>query len=872
MFDLRFPADGLVREKWLKVVRRQRSENDWMPSKFSTVCSEHFHMPDRKLTKKGRTLLKKNAVPFIAEASQSTERPETPQIVEADISDLDSIFDSPRKAFLKAQVSKLSEDKLKLKKSNSSLKRKNKYILKKYSNLKKIVLELKKKYMLTENQMDELSSSAELVDLKNRLFCTQRSKLYRKKYTPALRKFAVTLHYYSPAAYKYVRQVFNGVLPHPRVIGRWYENSRADPGFSKQALDTLIEKFKATGKRLICSLVADEMALRHQAIWTGKKTVGVVDFGAGPSKSSEIATQAYVFNVVCMNENWMIPVAYFLVNGLSAETRANLIKTCLKECYSVGVDIFSITFDGCSSNINAANLLGCNLKDPYNLKTTFKHPSGTYKVAILLDACHMIKLVRNTFEAKRLIYNGNGKHIRWQFLIDLLKLQKNLGLNFANKLTARHIHFRNEVMKVKLATQVMSMSVANALKLCSEIAPSPDFSGTEHTVEFIELFNNLFDIFNSRSSQFYGMKKPLSAQNAREVLEYLDKVKNYILGLSIFIKYRSTVRGRVSMKLVKKNLIVTKSKTGFLGFLVCIESLRHLYSSLILEGRMLYIATYRLSQDHIEMLFGLIRRHGGYNNNPNVIQFKGIFKKILHHLELKSSFLGNCIPLEKVTILTCSSAVQNINKTVGRRVLDEELIHLNHNNSISYTEEDTLVINNIDIFSSVLNSESSVAYENQIVGYISGWVSRVLSKSLKCEPCINSLFTVNKLYFHKLINLKNKGGLCFPSEDVYKICLKSESALKIYMKENGHIFHDGAVSMLKLRIFRTFVTSHDIFPLLHNHSIEFHPTFNHRVHIIPAIIEKYLNLRLHYAHKINSKSNTTSKRPQRNKLTLFEGS
>lgn len=72
--------------------------------------------------------------------------------------------------------------------------------------------------------------------------------------------------------------------------------------------------------------------------------------------------------------------------------------------------------------------------------------------------------------------------------------------------------------------------------------------------------------------------------------------------------------------------------------------------TLILKGRMQYIATYRQSQDHIEMLFELIRRHGGYNNNPNVIQFKGIFKKNLHHLELKSSFLGNCIPLEKVSI------------------------------------------------------------------------------------------------------------------------------------------------------------------------------------------------------------------------------
>lgn len=127
--------------------------------------------------------------------------------------------------------------------------------------------------MISVNQFDELNSCAELVDLKNRLLLKKRSST-RQKFSPALRNFAVTLHYYSPAAYKYVRQVFNNALPHPRVIGKWYENNNADPGFCREALDTLNKKFQATGKRLMCSLVADEMALRHQAIWTGTKTVG----------------------------------------------------------------------------------------------------------------------------------------------------------------------------------------------------------------------------------------------------------------------------------------------------------------------------------------------------------------------------------------------------------------------------------------------------------------------------------------------------------------------------------------------------------------------------------------------------------------------
>lgn len=251
------------------------------------------------------------------------------------------------------------------------------------------------------------------------------------------------------------------------MIGKWYENSSGDPGFNKQALDNLQKKYKNSNKRILCTLVADEMALRHQTTWNGRKTAGVVDFGAGSSNSCEVATQSYVFILVCMNESWKIPVAYFLVNGLSAETRANLLKTCFSECSNVGVDIVAITFDGCAANINAANLLGCDLKHPACLKTTLKHPECDLEVAIMLDACHMIK-VRNSFEAKRLIFDECGREIRWQLITNIVKLQENIGLKFANKITSRHIHFRNEIMK-KLATQVMSMSVANALRLCNEI-------------------------------------------------------------------------------------------------------------------------------------------------------------------------------------------------------------------------------------------------------------------------------------------------------------------------------------------------------------------------------------------------------------------
>lgn len=265
-----------------------------------------------------------------------------------------------------------------------------------------------------------------------------------------------------------------------------------------------------------------------------KKTEGLVDFGGGYN-SNVIATEAYVFLLVALNESWKLPVGYFFVKGVSSETRTHLIISCLSKSYQSGVDVVAVTFDGCQANFSAAKILGCDLTDPSNLKTTFKHPSCDKEVALIFDPCHMIKLVRNTFESKKIIFNKFDKEIKWHLLINLNNLQKNQGLNFANKLSERHLNFRNEIMKVKLATQLLSKSVAKALELCEQLLVSSRFKDTAATVEFIEIFNDLFDVFNSRSGEMFGYKKPICPQNAMEVMDFLDKAKEYILSLKEYI-------------------------------------------------------------------------------------------------------------------------------------------------------------------------------------------------------------------------------------------------------------------------------------------------------------------------------------------------
>ena len=92
---------------------------------------------------------------------------------------------------------------------------------------------------------------------------------------------------------------------------------------------------------------------------------------------------------------------------------------------------------------------------------------------------------------------------------------------------------------------------------------------------------------------------------------FLVKARKYILGLQ-------DERGTPIMK--------TRRKTGFLGFLCCIDSVQALYDRLLAadDGPL----TYKMSQDHLELFFAAVRACGRWNNNPTASQFTAAYKRL----------------------------------------------------------------------------------------------------------------------------------------------------------------------------------------------------------------------------------------------------
>ena len=243
----------------------------------------------------------------------------------------------------------------------------------------------------------------------------------------------------------------------------------------------------------------DEMAIKKHISWDGKKYNGYVDLGNGIKDDSlPVAGDALVFMVVAIDESWKVPCGYFFIDGLSGAERANLVNVCLQRLSDAGIKVISLTCDGPSCHFSMLSALGASLH-PSKMIPYFLHPSNKEKIYVLLDVCHMLKLVRNTLAEKEIILDKDGGKILWQYLTDLHKLQNDEGLRLGNKLKKAHVQWRQQKMKVNLAAQSLSSSVADAIEYCATILKLPQFQGSEATVKFLRMFDHLFDVLNSRN-------------------------------------------------------------------------------------------------------------------------------------------------------------------------------------------------------------------------------------------------------------------------------------------------------------------------------------------------------------------------------------
>jgi hypothetical protein len=487
----------------VSAVRRK----DWQPSISSVLCSSHFtkecyrrppglkkrallngdaipsifvahpqHLqpvPTKKRRVLNRTATFTSCSPLNSESDDAQVNPEDQTVQTTETPIITTTTDAMTQTGSRRGRPLISRDLTisKLRRTVKTLKQKLSRLQKKYVTQKNLVQLLQKDNATHCIKFDAIDGIlSELVDNQGK----NKTRRTNRDYSDEIKTFALTVHYYSPKTYNYLRSKF--ILPSSRTIRKWLESVDCEPGFLKDVIDTVSAKFPK--EKNAFSLVIDSMSIRKRLVVN--RSSGLLDGYITIGDDKKLAGEALVFLLVPILGGQRYPIAYFLVEKCDAEIQSRLIQQCLVMTGERGIDIINITCDGCPSNISTLTKLGANLPAlPY-----FTHPILEHFVYVTLDPVHMLKLARNALATLRRLKSSDGM-VDYKYIEDLVTFQDSVGLRLANKLSKRHLKWHNMKMKVRLAAQTLSSSVADALDYLA--ATDVNFKDSGPTVVFIRM-------------------------------------------------------------------------------------------------------------------------------------------------------------------------------------------------------------------------------------------------------------------------------------------------------------------------------------------------------------------------------------------------
>ena len=300
---------------------------------------------------------------------------------------------------------------------------------------------------------------------------------------------------------------------------------------------------------------------------------------------------------------------------------------------------------------------------------------------------------------------------------------------------------------MNLAAQTLSASVADDLEYCgTKLKDLSISSGCLTTCLTL----------NSRNPFAKGKKSPMRKANEDSWCPFLVKARKYILGLQ-------DERGTPIMK--------TRRKTGFLGFLCCIDSVQALYDRLVAadDGPLRYILTYKMSQDHLELFFAAVRACGRWKNCQSV--HSRIQATLMRHNVEATN--GNCGKQDSTAVLEVPVGVgenraittdANLTEHEVNDVLMRHKVNDDGRNTVLETAvldvirrsatvngkqlmtHDVQIDRQCDLLPSIQLEDCMVdmpplpanpmsMYKHAVVAYIAGFVCLMAKKRLSCDIC-----------------------------------------------------------------------------------------------------------------------------------------
>eukprot|EP00745_Piridium_sociabile_P013933 TRINITY_DN20534_c0_g2_i1.p1 TRINITY_DN20534_c0_g2~~TRINITY_DN20534_c0_g2_i1.p1 ORF type:complete len:764 (-),score=172.59 TRINITY_DN20534_c0_g2_i1:134-2425(-) len=545
----------------------------------------------------------------------------TPQPTQPPESDIDK---------LTQKLARTENDLQELKKENGSLRRKLKYAVASKEKLRekhknRVDVIVKEKDKVVQKFIDGLPVVPAALF---RILIQKKKKVKWENHKEAM-KLCLAVYFRSTSAYNVLRS--SGFqLPHPRTLRRQFSTVLSQVGFCSNLLEMVrLRTLALEEHEKHVTLSLDGMALTKSITYDKHKDklVGFVNCGEY-RKTTDIADQGVVVMIRGLTLKWKQVLGYFVTkHNLAGPTLQSIIADAVKSVTGVGLFVDAIVMDQESTQWRWIKDMGVSVDRPF----TFHDGVQSF---VIPDPPHLIKSLRNNFMSKDIKFTINDVEMtaKWCHLEQLFSIDNAHKLHAAPKLKGHHFSLpRGKKMKVILACQIFSHSVAAALRLFVKESLMPPES--LHTAAFVEKVNMMWDFVDSHSLSDPPGKKPVTRSSFQSDQQRFSDFASFV----------------ASWKFVKNGK--EKKIPSHQGWQLALSAMRQLTHKLIIDKEiMTYLCLRKCNQDHVENLHSMIRGYNGFDDHPTLPAYTNALRCLscrfstTELLDKTISAGANCLP------------------------------------------------------------------------------------------------------------------------------------------------------------------------------------------------------------------------------------
>ena len=482
-----------------------------------------------------------------------------------------------------------------------------------------------------------------------RLFWSQQAKFNNladkrgMRWHPMLIKWCIYLKSKSTSTYDSLRHSGFIKLPSERLLYDYTHVIKQGVGFKPELVDMLAEEMESKGAteewQQYVGLLQDEIKVKSELVYDkhSGELIGFIDLDSMSNslihmeecikeEAKKLATHILVVMVRGISVDLKFPLAHFATNGITSDQLFGILWECVELVeIDAGLKVLYITADGASPNRRFIKLHKTDEQQTTVYRAINRFAADERYIYFVSDPPHLIKTARNCFSNSgshkntRKMWCG-GKDVSWMHIVDLYKDHCTGVFRLCPKLSRAHIDITSfGAMKLSLAAQVLSTTVANALEMVYG-------DRTSATTEFIRHMDKFFDCLNVRNLNEGQQKRK---DNLKPFTDPNDPRLDYLTDdfLKYFEDWKQSVEARPGeFSKTQKNQMQLSYQT-LEGFRITVRSVVECTRLLLRKG-MPFVLTERFNQDPIEQHFGIHRTSGGCNNNPTVNQFNHAMVKI----------------------------------------------------------------------------------------------------------------------------------------------------------------------------------------------------------------------------------------------------